>query len=42
VEGVLIPDTDNAELKELLTNVVPALKTHLAHAEMVQKMISGK
>jgi len=42
VEAVLIPDTDNAELKELLTNVVPALKTHLAHAEMVQKMISGK
>ena len=37
VENLLIPETENAELKELLTNVVPALKTHLAHAEMVQK-----
>lgn len=40
VETLLIPDTDNAELKTLLQNVVPALKTHLAHAEMVQKMIN--
>jgi putative membrane protein len=37
VEGLLIPETENVELKELLNNVVPALKTHLAHAEMVQK-----
>lgn len=37
VEGLLIPETDNQELKQLLQNVVPALKTHLAHAEMVQK-----
>jgi len=42
VQDTLIPDTDNGELKTLLTNVVPALKTHLAHAEMVQKMMSGK
>jgi len=39
VETVLIPTTDNAELKTLLQNVVPALKTHLAHAEMVQKKV---
>jgi putative membrane protein len=39
VEGLLIPETENAELKSLLQNIVPALKTHLAHAEMVQKMI---
>jgi putative membrane protein len=38
VEGLLIPETENGELKALLQNVVPALKTHLAHAEMVQKM----
>jgi putative membrane protein len=38
VENVLIPETENMELKELLQNVVPALKTHLSHAEMVQKM----
>jgi len=37
VEGLLIPETDNAELKQLLQNVVPALKAHLGHAEMVQK-----
>lgn len=37
VEGLLIPETDNAELKELLQNVLPALKAHLGHAEMLQK-----
>lgn len=37
VDGLLIPETENAELKALLQNVLPALKTHLAHAEMVQK-----
>ncbi len=37
VEGLLIPEADNAELKALLQNVVPALKAHLGHAEMLQK-----
>jgi putative membrane protein len=37
VQNLLIPETENAELKELLTKVLPALKAHLAHAEMVQK-----
>ena len=37
VESLLIPETENAELKSLLQNVVPALKAHLAHAEMLQK-----
>ena len=36
VEGLLIPETENKELKTLLENVVPALKTHLEHAIMVQ------
>ena len=40
VEGLLIPETDNKELKTLLENVVPALKTHLEHAIMVQNKIS--
>lgn len=40
VETVLIPQTENAELKNLLQKVVPALKAHLAHAEMIQKMIN--
>lgn len=39
VEKVLIPDTDNGELKALLQNVVPALKTHLSHAEMLQQKL---
>ncbi len=42
MENLLIPETENAELKALLGNVVPALKTHLAHAEMVQKHFTGK
>jgi putative membrane protein len=42
VEGLLIPETENAELKGLLENVVPALKTHLEHAQMVQKMMMMK
>jgi putative membrane protein len=37
VEGILIPETENQELKDLLQSVVPALKAHLAHAEMIQK-----
>jgi putative membrane protein len=40
VETVLIPQAQNAELKSLLTNVVPALKTHLEHAEMVQSHLA--
>jgi putative membrane protein len=40
VENVLIPDTDNAELKSLLQNVVPTLKAHLSHAEMLQQKIA--
>jgi putative membrane protein len=36
IDGLLIPQIKNAELKELLQNDVPALKEHLAHAEMVQ------
>ena len=39
VEGLLIPETENAELKALLTGVVPALQAHLHHAEMLQKQI---
>jgi len=40
VEGLLIPETENKELKTLLENVVPALKTHLEHAFMVQNKIA--
>ncbi|MBD0285023.1 MAG: DUF4142 domain-containing protein [Bacteroidota bacterium] len=37
VENVLIPQAQNAELKSLLQNVLPALRAHLEHAQMVQK-----
>ena len=37
VKDLLIPQSQNKELKELLQNVVPALETHLHHAEMLQK-----
>lgn len=37
VEKALIPQAQNPELKKLLESVLPVLKTHLAHAEMLQK-----
>ena len=40
VNDVLIPQSQNAELKKLLQDVVPTFKAHLEHAEMVQKMFS--
>lgn len=39
VESTLIPQTKNAELKNLLETVLPVLKTHLQHAEMVEKSL---
>ena len=39
VETVLIPQADNGELKALLEKVMPALRTHLGHAEMLQKKL---
>lgn len=39
VQNVLIPQAQNNELKQLLQNVMPALKTHLEHAQMVQKTL---
>ena len=40
VETLLIPESENAELKQLLQNVLPALKAHLGHAEMLHKEMS--
>lgn len=39
VRNLLIPESDNNELKELLEAVLPALEAHLGHAEMVQKQL---
>lgn len=37
VENVLIPQTQNAELKALFVKIMPTLRAHLDHAKMVQK-----
>ncbi|WP_266205063.1 DUF4142 domain-containing protein [Pontibacter kalidii] len=42
VEGLLIPESENAELKSLLQSIVPALQAHLEHAQMVQAELNGK
>jgi len=42
VQNVLIPQAQNSELKQLLQNIMPALKTHLEHAQMVQKTLSAQ
>lgn len=39
VKDVLIPQSQNVELKALLQKAVPILEAHLAHAEMTQKKI---
>lgn len=40
LQNVLIPEAKNSELKQLLQNVMPAFKTHLEHAQMLQKNLS--
>ncbi|WP_460894096.1 DUF4142 domain-containing protein [Rufibacter soli] len=42
VKNLLIPESENAELKALLQGIVPALQTHLEHAQMVQKQFKSK
>ena len=42
VEDVLIPQASNSELKDLLQSVVPVLRAHLEHAQMVQKNWAAK
>ena len=42
VQDLLIPESDNADLRGFLESVVPALKAHLEHAEMVQKHFNKK
>jgi putative membrane protein len=36
IDGLLVPTTDNAELKKLLTDVRPAIAAHLAHAKQLR------
>ena len=37
VKDLLIPESENKELKDLLETVLPALEAHLEHAQMIQK-----
>lgn len=42
VDGLLIPEAENQELKTFLQNIRPALQAHLQHAEMIQKDLKAK
>jgi len=41
IDKLLIPTTDNAELKKLLVDVRPAVATHLEHAKHVRSELGG-
>lgn len=42
VEGTLVPNTSNAELRALLEAVVPALRAHLDHARRLHAELGGR
>lgn len=43
LDNLLIPTTENAELKKLLTDVRPVIATHLEHAKKLQgTLVAGK
>lgn len=42
VDNTLIPNAQNAELKELLVSVRPAFENHLKRAEQVQAAVGGQ
>lgn len=39
IDGLLIPTTQNAQLRKLLTDVRPAIAAHLEHARMLQQSV---
>jgi len=41
IDQLLVPTTENAELKQLLVEVRPAIATHLAHAKQVRSELGG-
>jgi putative membrane protein len=41
IDGVLVPTTENAELKKLLTEVRPAIAAHLAHAKQLRRSLGA-
>lgn len=42
LDGLLIPTTDNADLKQLLTDVRPAIAAHLEHAKRLQASLAKR
>ena len=42
IDGLLVPTTDNAELKKLLTDVRPAIAAHLAHAKQLRGQLGAE
>ena len=42
IDKVLIPSAQNAELKDLITKVRPAIEAHLDHAKMIQSSLGKK
>lgn len=41
INGTLLPQTQNGELKALLQAVAPVVEAHLGHAEMIQKKLAN-
>jgi putative membrane protein len=41
IDKVLVPTTENAELRKLLTDVRPAIATHLEHAKQLRSQLGG-
>lgn len=42
VKDLLIPESENKELRGLLESIVPALQAHLEHAQMLQNQLNEK
>lgn len=40
IRDILVPQSNNQELKDFLNAILPALETHLKHAEMVQEKVN--
>jgi len=41
IDKVLVPTTENAELRKLLTDVRPAIATHLEHAKQLRSQLGA-
>jgi putative membrane protein len=41
IDKLLVPTTENAELRKLLVDVRPAIATHLEHAKHLRSQLAG-